>query len=216
MRRLAAVALVVLAACSVEPGGSPGPDLRQRAREFAITADRALAGTRFADVPTEALVDALEGICASVGGFDEAVFAAVAGLPAGAGDPGDDAVAAEVLVAGVVEVCPGRVGAVDMIALYLESVLSAVGDTEEVDSFAVMEAGPKVCRVLDEGAGAERSLLRAVEVLFGIVAPSYEDLADTGLTVDQAVVVGATLAAAVEHLCPQHREVIMEYIDGLG
>lgn len=215
--RLVVAAFVVVAACSgtAEPGDTSGPDLRQRAREFAVTADRALVGTRFEGLPADALVDALESICTSAGGFDDAVFAAVAGLPAGAGEPGDDAVAAEVLVAGVVEVCPERVGAVDVMSRYLASVLSAVGDTDALDAVAVMEAGPAVCRGLDEGSGPEGALLRAAEVLFGIVASSYEDLTDAGLTVDRAVVVGATMASAVEHLCPAHRAAVMEYIDTL-
>jgi hypothetical protein len=215
--RLAVAAFVLVAACSgtADPGDISGPDLRQRALEFAVTADRALAGTRFEGVPADALVDALESICTSAGGFDDAVFAAVSGLPAGAGEPGDGAVAAEVLVAGVVEVCPERVGAVDVMSRYLAAVLAAV-DTDDLDTVAVMEAGPAVCRALDEGSGPEGSLLRAVEVLFGIVASSYEHLTDAGLTVDQAVVVGAALASAVEHLCPQHREAVMEFVDTLG
>jgi hypothetical protein len=113
-RRVAGLlALGILAACSApsEPGEAPGgTDLRRRAGDFAVTADRALSGTRFESVAADVLADALEAICTSTGGFDDAVFSAVADLPAASGDPGDDAVAAEVLVAGVIEVCPGRLG----------------------------------------------------------------------------------------------------------
>lgn len=111
MRWLTAVVLIV-AACTggQDPSDTPDAGLGRVARDFAVTTDRALAGTRFEGMPSGELADAIVAICSSADDFDTAVFDAVAGLPAPAGDPEDDVVAVEVLVAGVVHVCPQRVG----------------------------------------------------------------------------------------------------------
>jgi hypothetical protein len=122
-----------------------------------------------------------------------------------------------VLVAGVVEVCPERIGAVHVIDLYLQSVASALDELAiGFDPLAVLEAGPAACRALDDGGGAEPAYLAAAESLFGVISGSIDDLPDAGVTPERGLVVGATVAAAVEHLCPQHRQTVRDFLDALG
>lgn len=194
-----------------------GPSLRTRTVDFAVTADRALIGTRFEDVTIDDLARAVEGLCSGTSSFDEEVRRAVAGLSNGRGPNDDDLVATEVLVAGVVEVCPERIGAVDVIDLYLQSVASALDDLAVgFDPLAVLEAGPAVCGALDDGDLAESAYLAAAESLFGVISGSIDDLPDEGVTPERGLVVGATVAAAVEHLCSQHRQTLRDFLDGLG
>lgn len=209
MRRILAAGLVaVLTGCSEAPQEEP---LAVRAAAFAATADRALAGTRFDEVPSADLAAALEALCRSGGSFDDALGSAVARLAGRPGDPADDDVAAEVLASGVVEVCPARVGEFDA---YLDTVLDAVGAVG-VDPVGVGAAGWVVCGVLEREGDAERALLRAIETLFDIAAPSLQAVTDAGLTPREGAIAGAVLASAVEHLCPDHRATVVAFIESL-
>jgi len=215
MRRLVALALCIAVGACGSPQPPDSADVRRRAQDFASSADRALVGTRFEGVALGSIATAIEALCGSSAPFDTAVFATIAGWDAPDGPAADDQVAVEVLVAGVVEVCPERVGDDAVLERFVSAVREAV-EPDTVDELAVTEAGLLVCDRLDAGAGGEGAVLVAAETLFGVVAPSFDELGEAGLDAEDAAVVGATVAAAVEYLCPVYRPSVMEFLEGLS
>jgi hypothetical protein len=213
MRQLGALALV-LAAC----GGSAAPatttDPRaDGAREFAFSAGRALEGTRFAAMSSGDLADLVMGLCAESGSVIADIEAAVAATGA-AGDRGDDAILAEVLTAGVVEVCPERAAA-DISAAFLASVGLAVetGAGVEVGDSDALNAGLSACLTLDQGT-PEDAIVTIAAGLFHVEATA-EELFAGAITTGEGVTVGAVLAAAVSFLCPEHAARVQEYLGSI-
>jgi len=203
---------LVLAACALgEPAEPQESDYKPAAAEFATEADRALDGTRFAAVAVVELADAIVELCLAGG----SVEAAIDGFAAPPGDPGDDAIMREVLVAGVVQVCPALSADADAVDAYLSSVRSAIqaaGVDLVLDDEPLLAAGTLVCASLDAGQGVEGAILAAVAILYGLEASSVDDL-DAVIDGPQGVAVGATLAAAASLLCPQYQDDVTEFVD---
>jgi len=217
---LAMVVAVMLTACGGEGTGTTDDiDLRLRARDFAGSAGRALVGTAYEGLTTGDLGAAIEAVCLSTTPFDAAVLSAVAGIGVADATPTDDVVAVEVVVAGVVEVCPERVSPEGMVERYQQVVLDTIGD-DTVDAVIVRDAGPAICAALDTADGSmptgELGVLVAAESLFGIVAPTFAALPAAGLDPDRGTVVGVVLAAAVDYLCPRHFAVVMDFLRTLN
>ena len=213
MRRLGALALV-LAAC----GGSAAPatttDPRaDEAFEFAVSAGRALEDTRFAAMSAGDLADQVMGLCAASGSLIADIAAAVAATGAGS-DAGDDSILAEVLTAGVAEVCPERAAA-DLSAAFLASVRLAVetGAGVEVAESDVLNAGLSACLTLDQGTPGD-ALVSIAAGLFAVEVGEAELLAGA-ITTEQAVTAGAVLAAAVSYFCPEHAARVQEYLGSM-
>ena len=217
MRRLVAL-VVLLAACGGNGATTTtaGNDSRTRAaEEFAVSADRALDGTRFADLDLASLAAILLDLCGGTGSVTTAVAEAVSGLEAPAGDAGDDAILTEVLMAGVVEICPERAAA-DVAAAFMASVRFTVNDGAgvEVTDDAALIAGLSGCAALDAGT-PDDALVTIAAALFGVEATVAELLAGA-IDTAQAVTVGAVLASAVAYLCPEHTDRVTAYLSNLG
>jgi len=213
MRRLG-ILFVIVAAC----GGSGGPattaaagTLSRAAEEFAVSADRALDGTRFADVTPATLAAVLAGLCVGTAPLVDDVARSVAAIEAPAGAPGDDATLTEVLVAGVAEVCPERVAA-DLSAAYLASVRFAVeqGAGVAVDDESALTTGLSACAALDGGDPGD-ALVTIAAGLFGVEA-TIDELLAGGIDGAQGITAGAVLASSVTYLCPEHADRVEEFV----
>ena len=218
MKRLAAVFVVMAVSC----GGSAAPTstlandpLVVAAGEFATSADRALDGTRFADVTPATIAALVVELCSGSTPLSDDVARGVASVVATEGDSADDAILAEVLVAGVAEVCPQRMAA-DLSAVYLASVRFTIDEGSGVvvgDGVAVT-TGLSACAVLDAGDPGD-ALVTIAAALFGVEA-TLEDLLAGAIDGPQGITAGAVLASAVIYLCPEHAERVEEFVDGLS
>jgi len=214
-RGLCAGLILGVTACSIGEGAPTVPDdsgYRLEAAEFAAAADRALDGTRFEEVSVGDVAAIIVGLCAAGG----SVEAAIDGLAAADGPASDDSIMREVLVEGVAQVCPARSGDAEALDAYLSSVRAAVASSGVdlvLDDEPLIAAGTVVCASLDAAQGVDGAILAAVAILYGLEASSVEELDDV-IDGPQGVAVGATLASAAEHLCPQHRPVVAEFVEG--
>jgi hypothetical protein len=234
MRRVVPVVVAVLA---VGCGGSTPATTAEvdglrdgRALDFAVSAGRALEGTRFADLGARTLADLLVDLCEALPDApdpDRATAEALATVAAPAGPPGDDGIFGEVVAAGLAEVCPEVV--LDVVptdaeeggeGAYLAAVLphvDASGLREAPGRDVLLDAGVAVCTALDESEGAEQAALAAIELLFGVAADSVADLSAGGaLAEPEGAVAGAVLAGASSFLCPEHRSTVLDYVSGEG
>lgn len=210
------VLLVVLAACSgeaVTTTSPPPPSVESLAVEFALSAERALEGTAFEALGSEAVAEALTVLCRGLG--IGAISATIDGLGLDA-SAGDVVIMSEVLSVGIAQVCPERT-ADDPGSAYLDAVAGAArgaGAGSAYDEAAVVGAAPVVCAALTSGEGVEAALLAAASVLFDF---DGSDIADLGLQLapDQGVVAGAVLAAATAVLCPAHIGDVEDYLGDL-
>ena len=183
------------------------------ATDYARSAERALAGTAFEAVAPGAIVDAIVDLCegfgvgaipATIGGFDLAASVA------------DQEIIAEVLVVGVVQVCPDR-AAVDITGFYLDAVTGAAESAGALGAFdegGVVRAGPVVCDALESEAGVEATLLAVVESLFGVIVGDVDSLVGS-IDGKQGVVAGAVLASATALLCPQYTAAVEAFMESL-
>lgn len=216
MRRLSEVTVVALAlvvlGCSAGTAEDSGDALGPAATRFAAEADRALDGSRFAEVPSADLADAIVALCTSGGSIDAAIEA----LPAVPGDPADDLIIREVVVEGLVQVCPSQTGDASVVDAFLASVRTAVataGADLSLDDEPLIAGGTIVCASLDAGAGAEGAALSAAAILFDVERSTIEDL-ESALDDSQGIAVGATLASAALYFCPEHEPVIADFVSG--
>ncbi len=172
------------------------------AAEYAASALRALEGTAFDTLSAGEIGDLVRGLCEGLGIGAIGVAAADIGLDA----PSDEVtILLEVLRTGIEQVCEDRVG-VDLAVIYLstiEAAADAAGAIGVYDEIAAIRAAPAACRALEDGAGAPRALLEIVEVLYGVVVGSVDELVDH-LDGGQGVVSGAVLTTATAILCPQY------------
>ncbi len=208
---------VLVAACS--SGSEPAitvtttESFGAAANEYAISAERALAGTVFEQVGPEALAGLVVGLCEGFG--IGAIPATVDGIGLAA-SVGDQEIIAEVLIVGVVQVCPDG-APVDLTGFYLDAVVGtaetagALGAFDEAD---VVRAGPVVCDVLKSEAGVEAALLEVVERLFGVAVADIDSLVGS-IDDDQGVVAGAVLASATAVLCPQYAAAVEAFMESL-
>lgn len=207
---------VLVAACS--SGSGPAGTVTTEsfgaaANEYAISAERALAGTVFEQVGPEALAGLVVGLCEGFG--IGAIPATVDGIGLAASVE-DQEIIAEVLIVGVVQVCPDR-APVDLTGFYLDAVVGtaetagALGAFDEGD---VVRAGPVVCDVLKSEAGVEAALLEVVERLFGVTVDDVDSLVGS-IDDDQGVLTGAVLASATAVLCPQYAAAVEAFMESL-
>ncbi len=215
VRRLV-VAVIVIGACGgAAPAATTADPRVGAATEYAVTADRALAGTRFDDLVAGDLAAVIVGLCSGRGVPAEVVVGAIAALDLPSGPPGDDAIFSEVVLTGMATVCPERFESGGTTA-YLVAVAAAVAaaEGEPIDDSAFLAAGLAACDALDAGDPGD-ALVAVAAIGFGTEATLDEILAGA-LRDRESVTAGAILTAAAAHLCPQHRERVAEFIGGLA
>jgi len=215
VRRTGAALVALLASC----GGTATPTtattdvLRSSALAFALDADRALDGTRFEDVPVADLADAIVMLCTS----DATVGEVIGGLGASDATVEGVEIAREVLIEAMDQVCPTRSGDAAAIDAYLSAARGAItsaGVALAFDDEPLADAGTSVCATLDAGVGAAEAVLVAAAGLYGVEATAVGEL-DALITGDQGVALGAVLASAATFLCPEHQQVVAEFVAGL-
>ncbi len=215
LRRLLALALV-LASCSADGQATTTTDARTvDALEYALSAGRALDGTRFESVDAHTLAGVIVSLCAVTGSPASGVPAAVASLGATVGGSGDDAILTEVLLTGVAAVCPERIGA-DATAAHLAAVNAAVETAGGVDLAGpvTLAAGLAACDALSFGEPGD-ALVAVAAVGFGIEA-GLAELLGGALTPGEAISAGAVLTAAATYLCPEHAPRVAEFVASLA
>lgn len=215
MRRVAALVLLV-ASC----GGSGTPvttgDPRTPAAiQYAASADRALDGTRFSELPPATVAEVIVALCAGAGSVLVDVDAAVAAVDVPPGGAGDDSILREVLLTGVGSICPERVAA-DLTAAYLAAVAATVasGGGVIIDDSLAVGVGLAACEALDAGT-PEDALVTVAAGGLGIEATAGELLAGA-LDASQGITAGAVLASAATYLCPEHGDRVQEFIADLA
>jgi len=222
---LGVVAALVCAACSGE-ASIETPSLEQFAAEdFAVSARRALADTRFEALGDRWLSGLLVEMCGDLAGGgdpEEVVAAAVAGVDAPEGPDVDDEILAEVLTAGVAEVCSNAVLgagglAPEAVSGFLGVVRPVAGQSGlgALDDASLLVAGLDACGVLDAGSGAAAAGAEILRSLFGIDASDLAGLEAAGLGAREGIVAGAVLGAAATVLCPEHSDEVAAYVSGV-
>jgi hypothetical protein len=229
LRTAAAVLVLTAAACG---GGEAATTAvfdpsDAYAVEYAGSAQRALEGTRFAELGIRRLADVILGTCddlSTASDPDAAVLASLAAIEAPAGQPVDDEIMAVVLAEGVAATCPDAVqeaaqrafDASDPVQQFLAAVDAGTDDRTGIGDEVLLAGGSVVCGVLEEGGTPEAAVLAEVEVLFGIVGTGVAELSEGEvLDVGEALLAGSVLAAAAGILCPEHGAVLNEYLETL-
>jgi len=235
MRRPALLAAAVLATALTGCGvtGAAATDagaglLEARALDYAASARRALADTRFEGLGDRWLGDLVLEICRDLTGSadpDTLVAGVLGAVDAPPGAAGDDTILAEVVAAGLAAVCPEVVLEVvvtspaDVTGAFLAAALPGIEAAGLGDRFGrddLLDAGSAVCGVLDGGGTPEAAVLAEIFVLFGVTGDSVAGLSGAGL-LDEAEGrgAGAVLASAAAFLCPEHRGAVQGYIADL-
>ena len=216
MRRLSGVTVVamtlVAVACSAGTPEDLSSGLMPAAIQFAAEADRALDGSRFAEMPADDLAGAIVSLCASGGSIEEVIQ----GLPAASGDPADDLIIREVIVAGLVQVCPTQTGDASVVEAFLASVRTAIasaGVDLVLDDEPLLAGGTVACASLDAGGGVDGAALSAAAILFGVERSTVVEL-EGALDDSQGIAVGATLASATIYFCPEHEQIVADFVAG--
>ena len=217
------VAAVMAGGCAPEPPG-PAPDARRGAAvEFAVSARRALEGTRFDSLSDAGVADLVLGVCDAVEGsspVEASLRAIVADVEAPAGDPVDDEIMAVVLAEGALAVCPGAMASADRrsweSAAAEEQFLGVVSVRVPVTDGAVteaelLEAGWTVCRVLDREGTVEDAVTAVMDLLFGPAEPGPGEPGER-----EWMLAGSVLAAAASTLCPGHLEAVVSFVEELA
>ena len=211
MKRLVALVALV-AACGGSPVSTSTTDPRLAAAvEYAVSADRALDGTRFSGLTPATVAEVIVATCSGAGSVVIAVESAVAVVEAPPGDPGDDVILQEVLLTGVGLICPEHVAA-DLTAAYLAAIHTTIasGAGVAIDDPLAVGVGLAACEALDAGT-PEDALVTVAASGFGIEATADEILAGA-IDAAQAVTAGAVLASAATYLCPEHQARVEEFV----
>jgi hypothetical protein len=211
MRRVVALVALV-AACGGSPVSTTTTDANLAAAvEYAVSADRALDGTRFSGLTPATVAEAIVATCSGAGSVVIDVQSAVAVVEAPPGDPGDDVILQEVLLTGVGLICPERVAA-DLTAAYLAAVHTTIasGAGVAIDDSLAVGVGLAACEALDAGT-PEDALVTVAAGGFGIEATADEILAGA-IDAAQAITAGAVLASAATYLCPEHQARVEEFV----
>ena len=206
-------------------------DLRRViAADYAASAERAIAGTRYEGIGAEGIMDAVLDACSRLGDTipDGAVVGALLSLDIPPGSAIDDRIAAEVVIEGLATVCPDdvlRASGIDpavpsdderrslflgVVAPFVDDAGLGFGDDELVD------AGEIVCDSLQAGAEPETAIVAGLRQLFEIEADSLDEIVGAG--VSEGLVLGAILASAAVYFCPAQAERVAVFIqlEGLG
>jgi hypothetical protein len=215
MKRVVALVALV-AACGGSPVSTTTADPRLAAAvEYAVSADRALDGTRFSGLTPVTVAEVIVTTCSGAGSVVIDVESAVAVVEAPPGDPEDDVILQEVLLTGVGLICPERVAA-DLTAAYLAAVHTTIasGAGVAIDDPLAVGVGLAACEALDVGT-PEDALVTVAAGGFGIEATAGEILAGA-IDAAQAVTAGAVLASAATYLCPEHLSRVAEFVAELA
>lgn len=222
------VAALVVSACG---GGHTATTLDPRlgpAIEFAVSAQRALDGTRFGDLGDVAVAGLVLEVCDAMQGSADpnaTVMEVLAGIDALEGLPVDDEIMAVVLAEGAVTICPAEVGEAELRAWeaadpgdrFLAAVAAVAPITDEGFTDAdLLAAGRGVCTVLDGGGTPEQAVLEEFDQMFGITGVSIDEIAGGVVGEREGLLAGGVLGAASSILCPQHREVVTAFLEALA
>ncbi len=228
---VAAAAVVAVACGGGDATTTTAAASEPAATEYAISARRALEGTRFEDRSDSWLAGVVLDGCGSLvtGGDGDAALAGViaatlAGIPPP--NPIEDRILAEVVLAGVGSVCPDRVlGAItttiapaDPVDDYLVAV-GAVADEAGVfvHPDVLVDAGRSACAALEAGRGPEAALLASAEVVYGVRVDAVSELEESeGLVAADGIVLGTVLAGAVSSFCPGFADAVLGYVAVIG
>jgi hypothetical protein len=202
---------LVAAACSAGTREDSTSGLMPAAIQFAAEADRALDGSRFAEMPADDLADAIVSLCSSGGSIEEVIGE----LPAAPGDPADDLIIREVIVAGLVQVCPTQTGdaSVEAFLASVRTAIASAGADLVLDDEPLIAGGTVACASLDAGGGVDGAALSAAAILFGVERSTIEEL-EGALDDSQGIAVGATLASAALYFCPEHEQIVADFVGG--
>jgi len=226
---LVAVALMVVSACGGEPVATTVVDERlDTAIEFAVSAQRALDGTRFADLGDAAVAGLVLDVCDAMADSadpDATVTVVLDGIEAGEGAEVDDEIMEIVLAEGALVVCPADVGAAELRAWeaaapedrYLAAVAAVAPVIEEgFTGEDLLAAGRGVCAVLDGGGTPEQAVLEEFAQMFGVTGVSIDEIAAGVVGEREGLLAGGVLGAASSILCPEHREVVTTFLEDLA
>jgi hypothetical protein len=122
----------------------------------------------------------------------------------------------EVLVTGLVQVCPTQTEDASVIDAYLSSVRTAVqtsGVSLVFDDESLIAAGSVACASLDAGAGVDGAVLAAAAILFGVEGSSVAEI-EAELDEAQGIAVGAALGSGAVYFCPQHQQTVADFVAG--
>lgn len=235
MRRptvLLAVLAVTAAACS---SGGPAattaaPDAAGEgaALDYALSARRAIEGTRFATLSDRDVAALVLDLCADLEDSadpDGDVIAFLAGVEAPPGEEVDDRIMAVVLAEGALAVCPAVIDAAalraweaappeDRFLAGVESVAPELDDGPSPD--VLLAAGAAVCEVLNAGGGPDGAVAAEFAVLFGVEGVDAGEITSGAAGEREALLAGAVLGSAASFLCPTHRETVLSYLEGLA
>ena len=200
----------------------------EAALDFAISARRAVEGTRFEALTDRELADLVLAVCDDLGDSsdpDGDVMAFVAGLDAPAGPEVDDQIMGVVLAEGALAACAEVVQEASRRAWeasspedkFLASV-QAVAPELDVDPAAadLLEAGTVVCDVLDGGGTPADAVVAEFAALFGVTGVTVEEIAAGQAGEREGLLAGGVLGGAASFLCPRHRDAVLSYLEGLA
>lgn len=206
MRLRSALLVLAVAACgSGEATETTSPT--RAAQEYAASAQRALEGTAFASATVSEVAAWVDSACSGLGsGSVRALAEAVGGS---ATTPGDLAILVEVFEVGLEQVCPER-AATDLTDPFLSLVHTAGLDPLPVSDNALLVAAPLVCEALESENVAAAFLIGAGS-LYGADSADFTDLAST-LSDTQGFTLGAMVSASAALLCPEHADVVAEFV----
>jgi len=221
-------ALLVVTACGGGPVATTVIDERlEPAVEFAVSAQRALDGTRFADLPDAVVAGLVLEVCDAMAASsdpDATVMGVLDGVEAGEGPEVDDEILAIVLAEGALTVCPTEVGVAELRAWeaadpedrFLAAVAAVAPVIEEgLTSADLLAAGRGVCAVLDGGGTPEEAVLDEFARMFGVTGVSIEEIAAGVAGEREGLLAGGVLGAASSVLCPEHREIVTAFLEDL-
>jgi len=226
---LIAAVLLVVSACEGGPVATTVVDERlDPAIEFAVSAQRALDGTRFAGLGDAVVAGLVLDVCDAMTGSadpDATVMEVLNGIEASEGSEVDDEIMAIVLAEGALTVCPAEVGAAELRAWeaadpedrYLAAVAAVAPVIEEgFTGDDLLAAGRGVCAVLDAGGTPEQAVLEEFDQMFGITGVSIDEIAAGVVGEREGLLAGGVLGAASSILCPEHREVVTTFLEDMA
>lgn len=235
MTRRAAALFLTLTLTACWGGGTPATssttsveDVRRLiAAEYAESAERAFADTRFEDLGPEGIMDLVLDACGRLASAtpDAATAGAIAALdvPDG-GDPVDDRIAVEVVTEGMATVCPDdvlrasgidpSVPETDRTPLFLGAVAPfAESSGFDVSDEELVTAGSVVCAELESGNPPDAAVLAGLRSLFAVEATSLAELEEGE---EEGLLLGAVLGSASVYFCPSHAERVAVFIQEGG
>jgi hypothetical protein len=174
------------------------------------------------------LADLILAVCDDLGDSidpDGDVMAFVAGLEAPDGPEVDDQIMGVVLAEGAIAACPQVVDEASRRAWEASSpedkflaAVQAVAPEMDVEPAAadLVAAGRTVCEVLDGVGTAAEAVVAEFTQLFGTAGVTVDEIAAGEAGEREGLLAGGVLGGAASFLCPQHREAVTAYLEGLA